>query len=387
MNDWREVTLTEVAAEVTVGHVGSMAQQYQESGVPFLRSLNIAPHSLDLNQVKFISDEFHSKLKKSALRPGDVVTVRTGKPGTTSVIPKDLPVANCSDLVITRPGPSLNAQWFSYYMNSIASNYIDSHLVGAVQQHFNVGSAKSLKLLLPPLAQQQAIAEVLGTLDDKIAANTRLAENADSFINLQFQATIKRSVPTPKPFFEVFNVEYGEAFKGDNFVEPGIGRPLIRIRDLKTFFSQVWTTESRSKEVIVNAGDIVVGMDAEFRATSWLGEPGLLNQRVCRVTSNLGQSAFVRESLRQPLATIENYKTGTTVIHLNKKDLAQSTVLLPDREAIKFFDSTTESLYRSRVALASENRILATTRDALLPQLMSGELHVKDAEALVESVV
>ncbi|GGJ47651.1 hypothetical protein GCM10007173_02860 [Glutamicibacter ardleyensis] len=244
-----------------------------------------------------------------------------------------------------------------------------------------------MTLTLPGIQQQQAIAEVLGALDDKIAANTKLAELAETIISVEFDTALQTSDSILKPLLDVFSVEFGEAFKGDKFAEPGSGRPLIRIRDLKTFTSQVWTTESRTKEIVVRAGDVVVGMDAEFRATTWLGDPGLLNQRVCRFSSKLAGPAFVREALKQPLATIENYKTGTTVIHLNKKDLEEATTVVPDAEAINHFESATEHLYALRVMLAAENRALASTRDALLPHLMSGKLRVKEAEEIVAAAI
>jgi type I restriction enzyme S subunit len=156
VNDWRQVKLGDVADEVTVGHVGSMAQEYRSTGIPLLRSQNVLPHSFDLKDVKYIDSDFHARLKKSALRAGDVVTVRTGKPGATAVIPAHWAEANCSDLVITRPGSEINAHWLSYYINSAATGYIDSQLVGAVQQHFNVGAAKNMTLNLPPDEQERA---------------------------------------------------------------------------------------------------------------------------------------------------------------------------------------------------------------------------------------
>ncbi len=74
-----------------------MAAEYGETGVPFLRGQNVKRGLLDLSAVLFVSDEFHRRLEKSSIKPGDVVSVRTGKPGTTAVVPNSLKVANCAD--------------------------------------------------------------------------------------------------------------------------------------------------------------------------------------------------------------------------------------------------------------------------------------------------
>jgi type I restriction enzyme S subunit len=149
-SEWPIEELESISDEVTVGYVGSMASEYVESGIPFLRSLNIEPFGINQNDLKFISLEFHKRIRKSSLRPGDVAIVRTGKPGTCAVIPDWLADANCSDLVIVRCGKKIRPHFLCYWINSVASHHIDSHLVGAVQQHFNVGAAKKMKVAAPP---------------------------------------------------------------------------------------------------------------------------------------------------------------------------------------------------------------------------------------------
>ena len=127
---WADVLLEDVATELTVGHVGPMASEYVDSGIPFLRSKNIDPFGIDWNDIRYIRRDFHERLKKSALSPGDVVIVRTGKPGAATLIPDSLPESNCSDLVIVRAGPELDARFLVYYINSVATHHVNSHLVG-----------------------------------------------------------------------------------------------------------------------------------------------------------------------------------------------------------------------------------------------------------------
>ncbi|MCC5975622.1 MAG: hypothetical protein JJT81_16440, partial [Rubellimicrobium sp.] len=195
-NDWPEVTVDEVAADVTVGHVGPMANEYLDFGVPFLRSLSVERFGIREEGLKFISPEFHAKLKKSALAPGDVVIVRTGKPGTCAVIPDWLSDANCSDLVIVRCGPRVRPHFLCYIVNSVAGGHIDSHTVGAVQQHFNVGSARTLSFLLPPLDEQDRILALLRGLDDKIELNRKMNPRRAPMARALFGAGFGYCAPT-----------------------------------------------------------------------------------------------------------------------------------------------------------------------------------------------
>ena len=64
-NDWEDVTLEDVASEITVGYVGTMASEYVNDGIPFLRSQNVDYLKIDLNDIKYITLQFHKRLSKS----------------------------------------------------------------------------------------------------------------------------------------------------------------------------------------------------------------------------------------------------------------------------------------------------------------------------------
>ena len=186
--EWKEILLENLADEITVGFVGSMTSEYVENGIPFFRSKNINPYRILWDDVKYISPQFHKKIEKSSLRPGDVVIVRTGKPGTASIIPDSIVDANCSDLVIVRPGSKLDKRFLVYYINSAASHHINAHLVGAVQQHFNVSSAKKMSIPLPTLSEQKRIAHILGSLDDKIELNRQMNATLEGMAQALFKS-------------------------------------------------------------------------------------------------------------------------------------------------------------------------------------------------------
>ena len=166
--------LSEVCREITVGHVGSMAKQYRITGVPFLRSQNIKPFEISLDNIVFIDDDFHAALKKSRLRPGDLAIVRTGYPGTAAVIPQDLPDANCSDLVIIRTAPEVSPYYLAAFFNSsYGRELVGAKIVGAAQKHFNITAAKKVVLTIPPISVQERVIALI----DAIRTETQRLES------------------------------------------------------------------------------------------------------------------------------------------------------------------------------------------------------------------
>ncbi len=174
---WRTMQFREACEYITVGHVGKMVSEYRESGIPFLRSLNVRELRFDPQNLKYISPEFHARLRKSALRPGDIVIVRSGFVGTACVIPPDLPHANCSDLVIARPGPTLRARFGAIVVNS---PHMKAHVaevkVGSAQAHFNTRSMQAAPLQLPPLEEQD---EIIRRVDELLALADELVRRID----------------------------------------------------------------------------------------------------------------------------------------------------------------------------------------------------------------
>jgi type I restriction enzyme S subunit len=184
---WEAVTLDDISEDITVGYVGPMAEQYLDAGVPFLRSLNVEPFRIKAIDLKYISMEFHQRLRKSALKPGDIVIVRTGKPGACAVIPDRLLEANCSDVVVVRAGAKVRPGYISYVVNSTAAHHIDAYTVGAVQQHFNVASARQIRFRLPPIVEQDRILSILGALDGNIDLSRRMNETLEAMARATFK--------------------------------------------------------------------------------------------------------------------------------------------------------------------------------------------------------
>lgn len=169
-SEWEVKTCQSVCQEIVVGIVVKPAQYYVEDGVPVLRSANVREEGIQMTDLVFISDESNALLSKSIIRTGNVVTVRTGYPGTSCVVPPHLDGANCVDLIISRPRAEIVPAFLALWINSpFGRNQVLRVQGGLAQQHFNVGELKTLLVAKPDRDEQARIVERIATLDSRIS--------------------------------------------------------------------------------------------------------------------------------------------------------------------------------------------------------------------------
>jgi type I restriction enzyme, S subunit len=173
--EWEVEPCRRVSKVITVGIVVKPTQYYQKHGVPALRSANIRENRIDKSDLIFISEEANIQQAKSQVKAGDVVTVRTGYPGTSAVVPPDMSGSNCIDILITRPSERLDSTFLSAWINSPrGKDQVLRSQNGLAQQHFNVGDLRELFVAIPPLPEQRAIAETLRDVDGLLGGLERL---------------------------------------------------------------------------------------------------------------------------------------------------------------------------------------------------------------------
>lgn len=153
------VPLKYLVESVTVGIVVTPAAWYVDGGgVPALRGVNVKPGRIDGKDLVQISHEGHLVHRKSRLRAGDLVVVRTGQAGAAAVVTEEFDGVNCIDLVIVRPGDALTPRFAEYLLNSsYAKRHVAEFAVGSIQSHFNVAAMKAMPVPRRPLADQRRI--------------------------------------------------------------------------------------------------------------------------------------------------------------------------------------------------------------------------------------
>ena len=130
---------------------------------------------------------------------------------------------------------------------------------------------------------------------------------------------------------DLLEVQNGYAFNSKQFSSEG-EVPLIRIRDLKAGVStQTRYTGEYEDKYIVKKGDLLIGMDGEFRCYEWKGVDALLNQRVCRLQNFKGDllKRYLLYVINNQLKEIEDVTGFTTVKHLSSTTIKKINLPLP----------------------------------------------------------
>lgn len=129
---------------------------------------------------------------------------------------------------------------------------------------------------------------------------------------------------------EVVDLLSGFAFKSSKFGDTG-DLPLIRIRDVAKGFSSTFYTGDYDTRFVIDSGDMLISMDGEFKVHNWTGGKALLNQRVCKISTNEQRmdSRYLRHFLPLALKKIEDQTPFVTVKHLSANSIKSITLNLP----------------------------------------------------------
>ena len=159
---WDVCELANLCSRVFVGIAQAATHAYAEQGVPIIRTTNVRENRLCVDALLFITEKFAREMKGKTLHSGDVLTARTGYPGTSVVVPDSLAGAHCFTLLVSRPGSRLRSRYLCHVMNSDqGSQIVRRGKAGGAQQNLNVSVFKRVRLGVPTIEEQDTICDVI----------------------------------------------------------------------------------------------------------------------------------------------------------------------------------------------------------------------------------
>ncbi|OAN77247.1 hypothetical protein A8B81_15770 [Sulfitobacter pontiacus] len=401
-NAWGVVEAEEICERISVGIVVRPKDYYvpEGEGIKAFRSANVREGYIEDKNWTYISEHGNQKNKKSILKSGDVLVVRTGYPGTACVVTSNYAGSNCIDLIFARPNQARVLPEFlcSFTNSEYGKKQILDGQGGLAQQHFNVGAFNKLRVPLPPIAEQKKIVEILSTWDRAIETAEVLLATARTQKRALMQTLLtgKRRFPEfeGQEWREVRLGDVGVFKKGKGLPKTEVGSrgrfPCVLYGELYTRYGEIIREPvsftdlddgviSEPGDVIIPASTTTTGIDLAIAAcvtTRGVRLGGDINifRRQDDQLDGAFLAYFLTHARRHEMA---RFAQGITIVHLKGSDLLDLTILMPcmaeQTKILEVFnDIETEIRHR-----AQQVEKLRTEKKALMQQLLTGKRRVQ----------
>src|SRR5665213_606437 len=263
---------------VQTGPFGSRLHQedYVPQGIPILTVEHLGENRIIHDDLPRVSDSDRARLARYSLQTGDIVFSRVGSVDRRALVRDEengwLFSGRC--LRVRPDSKKIDSQYLSSFFGFEGfREHVRRIAVGATMPSLNTKLLSDLPIYFPELAEQQAIAAVLGSLDDKIELNRRMNETlealAQSLFKSWFVDATQSALPkgwTERALYDCADYINGAAFRNEHFSADRQGLPVIKIGELKdgitaqTKFCEI----EREPKYRINSGEILF---------SWSGSP------------------------------------------------------------------------------------------------------------------
>lgn len=423
-NNWKKYKLGDIC-EIQNGYAFS-SKDFSGVGVPIIKIKNVVPPYILLDDAQCFNREINSALEKYLISFDDILISMTG----STVNQMSSAVGKIGRY--KHPFPALLNQrvgklyftaeekadynYLYYYVSRFEIQYqLALNATGSANQaNISPNQIKDLEILLPPLPEQRAIAEILSALDDKIELNLQMNKTLEDMANALYKHWFVDFGPFlpkgrslndgkgPMPGFveselglipEGWEVSYLKHLISDlnNKRAPISSMEREKITGQYPYYGATGILDYVNKfafdgRYILVAEDGTVKNAANNPFTQFVeGKFWVSNHAHIIVGNKSHPSAFVYFTLKN--VNVLPYITGAVQPKLSKGNLESIVVLKPASEiAIKYakiVDDYIDLIFQKKAEI--EN--LKNTRDYLLPKLISGEIRVKEAEQKIKHMV
>ena len=408
--DWKVLSLKDVTSKIGSGSTPrGGASVYVEEGASFIRSQNVLDHGFSSDGLVRINEEAAYSLRGVEVRKGDVLINITGDSILrTCIVPDEVLPAHVSQHVaILRSNgliePQVLQKWLSL---EVMKDFMLGHSSGGTRKALTKGDLERFPVPVPPLVEQRAIAGVLGALDDKIESNRR----QHSLIEQTIEASFQNICANFSGEYEVMGniVEQGVSGVWGSDTQQSESEVCItclRGVDLHDLASGViptaplrWVSSGQSASRVPQEGEIwveasgfrcgrsvIIGSHTNALFDQPIRNSNFVKRLVPKISVRHSYLAWLALKKVYTSDEINNFRTGTSIRNLDVEGMLKNVrvPILDDARA-----SQLEGLLQCLVSpsRAKETLILENLRAALLPELLSGRLRIKDAESMVENV-
>ena len=285
---------------------------------------------------------------------------------------------------VLRANDENDTRFLSYMIESLD---LSGFITGSTQPKLSQAALLSIPLRLPKLAEQRRIAELLGTLDNKIESNQNLAEVIPSLIDAKIHHALSDGSGDSIPVSKLAKFVNGGAYTKE---ASGTGRMVIRIADLNTGpgASTIYNDIDVPGDRLAHFGDLLMSWSGSLGVYVWVREEAIVNQHIFKVILTDFPAWLVHNRLNVALHGFRAIAAdkATTMGHIQRKHLDETFVEVPIAK-LEQLNHLCVPLWNRFISAQLEAMRLAELRDALLPELMSGRMRVDEAGCLVSEAL
>jgi len=396
---WKWVKLGEIA-DVRDGTHDSPKET--NDGKYLITSKHIKNGKIDFSKAYKISlDDFEAINKRSKVDKYDILFSMIGTIGEMVIVDfePDFAIKNVG-LFKTRNKDL--SKWIYYYLKSNdAQAEIRASLKGSTQQYITLGDLRNFPILLLPLPEQKAIAEVLSSIDDKIELlhrqNKTLEEMAMTLFRQWFIEPTKDGLPEgweEGKLGDILSIiESGSRPKGG--IDPNLkdGIPSIGAENInglgnydysktkyisKEFYNSMKRGRIQDYDVLIYKDGAYIGKKAMF-GKGYPFEKATINEHVFILRGNNKVNQFFLYFLLNQ-QDLEQLNSNSVQPGLTQEAMKSFEIIIPSFTLISSFGELTKTLVDKIFSNSKQIRTLEKLRNTLLPKLMSGEVRIMKNE-------
>jgi len=267
---------------------------------------------------------------------------------------------------------------------------------GTTQDNLSLDKLLSIDIPTPPLPTQRKIAAILSAYDDLIENNTRrialLEELAqllyrEWFVRFRFpghaDVPLVESALGPLPqgwevkrLEEICDLTMGQSPKSEFYNEDADGLPFHQgVTDFGNWFPQtrMYCTELNR---VAEDGDILFSVRAPVGRINVADRRIVIGRGLSAIHSKTGNQGFMLFQLKEKFQEEDSMGGGTIFKAVTKADMQGILLIVPSQKLVIEFERMADSVLQQIRNLTYRNTLLRTTRDLLLPRLISGAVAV-----------
>jgi type I restriction enzyme S subunit len=375
-----------------------------------------------LDDTKFVDQNTWDTWFRGHLQPGDILFSTVGSIARSCIVPDEPKFCIAQNVLAFRVDKSKADPRYIYYAinGGFFLHEVRGRTIETVQKSIKVYDLKTARIPLPALIEQHAIAQILGSLDDKIELSRRMNDTSEAIARALFNSWFvnfdpvrnkaearKTGLPKhvahlfPDRFEEseigfipggwevgsvddAFHLTMGQSPPGETYNESGDGLPFFQGRADFTFRFPTRRVYCTSPTRFANAGDTLVSVRAPVGDINMASERCAIGRGVAAVRHKTGARSFTYYSMRSLEAAFASFEADGTVFgSINKEDFHKLPCVVPNPEVVHAFERIVGPLDEKIEHCQRESRTLIALRETLLPKLLSGDLAIKDVERIL----